>query len=231
MVKSLRKLLLVLLIAMLFVSIAAPQSFAASKTKKMKTYTTVVKGKYAYCTTYKGIYRVNIKTGKKKLLVKENAAYNGWKYKNLKLYKGYLYFVEDRADDGNYVLYRVKTSGKSKKELGAVLSYAISDGKIYYTVMKDDDPENFVKKQMRLNGKNKKKSKFNVRMTSKKTNKKGYFVYKDLIEYDSEDGWETYGEWLMLGWDKNKVDLEDAPSRLLCKYTIYDAYDDYEGAE
>lgn len=238
MMKTIRKILSVLLMVMLFVSVAAPQSFAASKTKKMKTYRTIVKGKYAYCTTYKGIYRVNIKTGKKKLLVKENGALNGWKYTNLKLYKGYLYFTEDRDDNYNHVLYRVKTSGKSRKELGAVKSYAISDGKIYYTMMKDEDPDddlgpgNIVKKQMKLNGKNKKKSKYDVKMTLKKTNKKGYYVRKDLIEYDNEEGWEEYGDWLMLGWDKSKVDIEDAPCRLLCKYYEYLPYDDYyEGAE
>ena len=226
--KKIRRVVSVLLIALMFVSVAAPQTFAASKTKKMKTYMTIVSGDYAYCNTYKGIYRVNLKTKHKKLLVKvENP--NLEYITGMKLYNGCIYYLVDPYstyydEDDNNILYSIKTTGKAKRKLGEVWDYAISKNTIYYSVMTSYEPFECKYKQMKLNGKNKKKSSYKPKMIYKESNKKGYYVdrvledsYYEETEYDLLLN-ETYTEYLVRPKGK-KI--------MLCSY-VRSSYDDAE---
>lgn len=171
----------ILIIAALVAALIASSmvvSFAAtgSNTVYSTTYNEVIKGStYAYCSTGKGIYRVNPKTNKIKKISSEASIY--MEPAAMKLYKGYIYYL---AGDGvNNMLYRVKTNGKNKKYLGSVAEYAIKNNTIYYTYYTydyDTEEEVVLHKKMSLTGKNKKKTVYKVSMKNKATNKKGYRV-------------------------------------------------------
>jgi hypothetical protein len=164
-------------------------SFGASKTKKMTAYTQCIKdGNTVYCNTKGGIYKVNIKTGKKKTLVKfKYPAYES--IEGMKLKKGYIYYSYSSLDDGAAIC-RVKTSGKSKKTLADFIwssrpQFCVGKNKIYYKSYKDYDSSKVVKKKMKLNGKSKKKSSYNVKTKYKATNKSGYRVV-EVWQSDSD---------------------------------------------
>lgn len=142
----------------------------------------------------RGVYKVNLKNGSAKLFVQSIDPESGATIDAMKLYKGYLYYI-----DGTSVypsLYRIKLSGKNKKFLGNAISYAISDGKIYYRVQ-NRKTEKIVKKSMKLNGKNKKKSNYKVVMKWKKSNKKGYYVDPVLTHTDNDNNYEYYTDFLI----------------------------------
>ena len=177
---KIRKVRFVIIAALVAAMIASSMmvSFAAtgSKTVYSTTYNEVIKGStYAYCSTGKGLYRVNPKTNKIKRIA---SAASPWASPaTMKLYKGYIYYT---AGDGvNNMLYRVKTNGKNKKFLGNVANYAIKNKTIYYThytYNEDTGREVPQHKKMSLTGKNKKKTVYKVYMKNKATNKKGYRV-------------------------------------------------------
>lgn len=153
-------------------------SFAASdsKTKKMTTYGEVIKsGKYAYCSTGKGIIRVNLKNNSVKRIVKTNFA--GMNPMEMKLYKGYIYYcLGDGVVNG---LYRVKINGKNKKNVGSVQDYAISGKTIFYTTRDydyDTEEELILHEKMSLTGKNNSSTSYVVSMKSKRSNAKGYRI-------------------------------------------------------
>ena len=153
-------------------------SFAAtgSNTVYSTTYNEVIKGStYAYCSTGKGLYRVNPKTNKVKRIASAPSPYAS--PATMKLYKGYIYYT---AGDGvNNTLYRVKTNGKYKRRIGSVADYAIKNGTIYYTYYSydyDAEKEVILHKKMSLLGKNKKKTSYKVSMKTRNTNKTGYRV-------------------------------------------------------
>ena len=178
-----KRLCAVFIIMTLLVSCFTSMAFGASGTKKMTYYGEVIKkGNTAYCNAKIGIYKVNLKTGKVKALKEydpEGAVHFGQSAGCMKLYKGYLYYT-DGAGIG-IALNRVKVSGKSKpqdllKHIDFTVSaFAISKGKIYLegTYM---DSGKAVKRVMKLNGRNIKKSKFKITNTYKLTNKKGYKI-------------------------------------------------------
>ena len=188
-----RIILASILIAMLVITMTAPQAMAASGgTKKMTVYNEVIKkGKYAYCSAYHGIYKVNLKTGTKKRLVAFNDRYGNYDLyaEYMAIRKGYLYYIDYWVINGH--LHRVKISGKGKKSLGQVNAYAIKGNKLYYTRWSDNG-EKILKKRMKLNGKKKRKSSFNVDNKVKKTNAKGYRVKSALNDsvwvYDYQGG-------------------------------------------
>ena len=106
-------------------------SFAENESKMMPAYKAIIKGKYAYCATVKGIYKVNLKNKKKKLLVKcSNYPFRA--VGSLRLHKGYIYYLDGGTGIGAS-LCRVKTNGKNRKKLAVVYTYAISKNTIYYT--------------------------------------------------------------------------------------------------
>lgn len=198
-----KRILSIVLIMTLFISLAAPMSFAASgKTKKMKVYSVVKKGDYCYCNPDGGrkIYRTNVKTGKiKKYKIP------CWGANNCKIYKGYLYYVGtvDLDDDALYdfPLYRMNLkTGKSKKLFVAKnahydenFRYAISKSRlyVYYRPLNEDfDVIRTVKKVMKLNGKAKKNTKFKIKQVFRESNAKGYSLYYDESKLDeSGEGW------------------------------------------
>ncbi len=204
--KHSRTLIIITLILGLLLS-SAVCSYGASGTKKMTAYEQVIKsGKYAYCITYDGVYKVNLKTWTKKLIYKS-------KYRNklvsndyldnyekgletnnidyIKKHKNYIYLFEDG-------LRRVSTAGKHKKTLDTkapAMGYAIYKNKIYYITQNDDKPWITHKRQMKLNGKSKKKGPYYAETRTKKTNKKGYRIKtKDKVvsteTYMDRDGFE-----------------------------------------
>ena len=172
------RILIIAALAAALIASSMMVSFAAAGSKKISstTYNKVIKGStYAYCSTGKGIYRVNTKTNKVKKIASAPSPYAS--PATMKLYKGFIYYC---AGDGvNNMLYRVKTNGKNKKYLGSVADYAIKNKTIYYThytYNEDTGREVPQHKKMSLTGKNKKKTVYKVYMKNKATNKKGYRV-------------------------------------------------------
>lgn len=171
----------VIVLLLVFVFTSTVMSFAASGTKTMTAYNEViVKGNYAYCSASNGIYKVNIKTGSKKRIVKEDSV-GDFVINSMKIHNGYLYY---KIVYGMPALYRVKLSGKSKKHLADIYkNYVISGNKIYYR-----DLESEKKMRMDLNGKHKKKSSVKFKMKEKKSNKKGYWIKdvygEEVIDYN-----------------------------------------------
>ena len=175
-----RKSKIAILLALVVTLIASSMmvSFAATDmpTKKMTVYNDVIKsGKYAYCATGKGIYRVNLKNNRFKRILKTNTTW--LPPVAMKLYKGYIYYCI--GDSVNIAFYRVKTDGTHKKSLGSVCDYAISDGKIFYTRHDydyDKEEEIILYRKMTLTGTNKKKSSYNVYNAIKRSNVSGYRI-------------------------------------------------------
>ena len=178
-----RSIILMLSFVMVLTSAVFPAFAASKKTLKMTVYTEVlVKGGYAYCCSVKGIYKVNLKTHSVKRLVKQPVP-EFCSFSNLRYHKGFLYF-ENLSDSIGGDLYRVKLSGKSKKNLGYNMGdYYLKKSKLFYETY-NDDPEKPYCIKMKLNGKNKKKvSSYKVRCREKRSNKKGYsIVMKELNE-------------------------------------------------
>lgn len=184
--KMVRKaLVLIMMVMMAFTCVPLIENsieanaLSTGKSKKMTVYSIIKKGKYVYCVTYNGnLYRVNIKTGKKKCIEAHNSPWGETGSGCLKIYKGYLYYgVYGVLGQGT--LYRVKTNGKNKKLLESnVADYAISKNKIYYTKYGERlwEDDSVTKWYMKLNGKNKKKGKFKVVQKFKRSNVKGYKV-------------------------------------------------------
>ncbi len=175
-------------------------SLGASTTKKMTTYSDVIKsGKYAYCIATKGLYRVNLISGDKKRLVK---ATTGEEIPfMMKLHKGYLYYQQGGAICSS--LNRIKTNGKHKRYLASTegSGYVISKGKIYYKAYKDLEDFKVVKRKMKLNGKKKSATSVKIKTTTKISNNKGYKVKSVLVArsrtpiQDEYMDYEVYEKW------------------------------------
>lgn len=203
--EMIRTVLASVLIALMVITMTAPQTMAASgNKKKMTVYNEVIKkGKYAYCSAYKGIYRVNLKTGTKKRLVKFNEGYGNYDLfaEHMAIRKGYLYYIDYWVINGE--LRRVKTSGKGEKTLGQVRAYAVKGNTIYYTAFNEN--EKTIKRKMKLNGKKVKRSSYKVDNKVKKTNAKGYRVNSVLnnsvstynCSYDGYDVTDYYTDYLV----------------------------------
>ena len=184
-------------IAVIFALIAAlilsstGSAFAASKTKKMTVYNEVIKSKkYVYCAAGDGIYKINLKTGSKQKLVK-NDAYPFDGVGSMKLYKGYLYYLTEGNGIASPSLYRIKTNGKGKKKLDSADRYVIKKKKVYYTKRVGDSYNKSVKRQMNLNGSKKKKSSYKVKSTFKESNATGYYIKQ------VESGSGVYSDYLV----------------------------------
>ncbi len=179
-----------LVLALLLSSVVT--SYAASGTKKMTLYTDVIKsGKYAYCCTYNGIYRVNLKTKKVKQILKDDGTFDVNPPDSMKLYKGYIYYTT--AAPMGSTLGRVKTNGKNNRLLASIWDYAISKNKIYYTGydFENENPDG-IKRVMSLNGKNEKKCSYEVINKYKRSNKKGYKVITKIKPIDEYESIDTY---------------------------------------
>ena len=153
------------------------------------TYDDVIKvsKKTAYCACAAGIYKVNLKTGKKKRLVKGNSFNHPGQMKK----KGkYIYYIAGGTSDQYGWLRRVKvTGGKAKTLAGgyvpyAVHEYMISGNRIYYgcyVEYDDDSGEPYWEgRVMNLNGSGKRALFLDFNSKRKRSNAKGYkVVYKE----------------------------------------------------
>lgn len=209
-----KRLVAVAIMLSLILSCFTTVSFGASSTKKMTAYDDVIKsGNNVYCAAQLGIYKVNLKTGYVKQLYDMDelgAAINGGVY-GMKLYKGYVYFTEGGPMVNT--LNRVKaTGGKAKKLANICGGYAIKKDKIYYSGYSFYRNKAY-KGVMKLNGKNKKKTKYKARTTNKESNSSGYYinsVYEGETWYE-DDYYDTYTEYLV---------TKDGRSFKLCTYHV-----------
>lgn len=83
----------------------------------------------------------------------------------MKLYKGYLYYIDEVDPSYSYTLHRVniKTKKRTKilKAITTDMQYAIVKSKLYVTYH-DTLNDKYVRKVMKLNGKSKKNTKIKV---------------------------------------------------------------------
>ena len=196
--KSLRKALCLALAVIMMVASCTVVSFGATGTKKMTAYTDCCKsGNYVYTVSMGGLYRYNIKTGALKRLVKINyPMYEG--ITGIRVKSGYVYYSY-MGMEGSAAIYRIKTSGTSKKRLAEFYSgydnvqWAISSGKIYYRGHKNYSCTKAFKKVMKLNGKSKKSTSYTAKTTYKINNAAKYYVIQRDVESVDEYGDEIYG--------------------------------------
>jgi len=168
---------------------------AKTKTKKMTTYDIIVKGDNAYVSGAWGtdrIYKVNLKT-KKVTALKYKA--KGAMTCCMRIKKGYLYF--EQIDSGLRSISRIKLKDPKKTDLlfhkGSGIS--VEDGNFAYSVgkkrvyiaYKHSDTGKTIKKSVKLNGKDSRKSKYNVKNINKTSNKKGYKLIDDMSHFDEEN--------------------------------------------
>ena len=227
---GLLRICLLALILIIGTSAIAPggEAYASVRNKKAYTYETVLKhGSTVYCmvgtydenSVFKNIYEIDLKTSKKQKLVTGLSRPGGMEYK-----KGYLYFVEHSGEARLAGLYRIKADSKTGKYkfLGDI--YDVHDGKhgayyylgkknILYRQVKLDEKTLTVlktkRKQMRLNGKHKRKSKYNVKPHSKQTNAKGYTLYYDGYDYDYDSRTYSYYKIYLKKPDGKRVFIVD----------------------
>jgi len=216
--RRLISLLLVFCLMIGNVSILGTRPVAAkSKTKKMTTYDVIVKGKTAYvsgawCTDK--IYKVNLKTKKVSAIKYKQKGANTC---HMRIKKGYLYF--EQIDSGLRSLCRVKLKNPKKTDIlfhqGSGINvdygkecyfrYAVGKKRVYIAY-NDSNKEKTIKKSMKLSGRDKKTSKYNVKNTCKKSNKKGYKLIVDDSHFDDDNfaGYVVY----YLGTPSGKIKLD-----------------------
>lgn len=170
-----KRITLILLTLVMIVGCFTTVSFGAGGTKKMRAYDIIKSKNIVYCAGYDSIYRVNLKNGAvRKLYFDEAGVMDGGPYA-LKLYKGYLYFLDPFATGNS--LCRVKAGGGKVKNMLNVFDYAIVKGKLFasgYNYINYNKNVNIVSK---LNGKKVRKCKCRVKMlTDKKSNAQGYRI-------------------------------------------------------
>ena len=145
---------------------------AKSPKGKMTVYDNVIKsGKCVYCCDGYRIYRVNLKTGKVKNLVKKTGSPDE------------AYFAMKKKGKYIYCQYDMQLN----KERLWVADYWISGKKLYYSGRTLEDIG--VKRVMNLNGTSLKKSKLKCNMKRARSNVKGYRV---IIKYDENDNAKTW---------------------------------------
>ena len=200
---SLKRTISVICMAMMLTLCVFSSAVQAKSPKgKMTVYDNVIKsGKCVYCCDGYRIYRVNLKTGKVKNLVKKTGSPDE-AYFAMKKKGKYIYCQYDMQGDEIYI-YRVKTNGKKVQKLNKerlwVADYWISGKKLYYSGRTLEDIG--VKRVMNLNGTSLKKSKLKCNMKRARSNVKGYRV---IIKYDENDSAKTWlkkpdGEKIPLG--------------------------------
>lgn len=180
-------LALALTVGLAIVPVTQPAYAASKKTYKMTAYDSIIKSKSTvYCSAGRNLYKVDLNTKSVKLIAETSfGAYQ------MKLKDGYIYYAD--GGDITTALYRVKTSGTSKKFLNSIYKsfntgyspYVIKDSKIYYYGKENGK----LKKRMSLNGKKRKKvSGIKLKMTVKNTNAKGYEIVSEYA-YMGEGTW------------------------------------------
>lgn len=179
-------------ICILCVSFTIVSIESIAKTKKMTSYTQVIKTKkYIYCATFNNIYRVNVKTKKVSRLVKDSS--NECGITNMKIKNGYLYYYRTLCVGGD--IKRVKLSTKKvsyveKSKYEPLSTYVIDGSKVYYLKW-DSKGDNKMTMSKKITGKKATKSSYKLKLTRKKTNAKGYKVVSVDIG-DPDDFYAKY---------------------------------------
>ncbi len=188
-----------ILIIALIVAFAFCLEPSMAATKTMKTYDVIKSGSSVYCLAGTGIYKVNIKSGSVKKIVKNPGEYGH--YRQMAKKGKYIYYIKGGTDVRGE-LYRVKTNGTKKKKIAGsvaknrcVQAYAIKGKKIYYKEINATTCE-AVTKSMKLNGKSKKKSSANVKSESCVSNAPGYTVMAHRLDKPEKGYYETVKYWL-----------------------------------
>ena len=155
------------------------------KTVTMTAYDKCLKdGNTVYCIAQGtdgggGIYKVDLKKGTKKRIVKRDSDDLNMLF-GMKLHDGYLYYFYGIW--GGFDLKRIKTSGKGQKAIAEIntdeenenFGYAIKGKKIYYSWQSESGKNH--RKQMKLNGKSKKNVSVVAKNKYKDSNAKGYNI-------------------------------------------------------
>lgn len=174
-----KKFLACIMVLAIAVAFMPANTFAASKTAKMKAYDQVIKsGNTVYCAGAEGLYKVKVKNGKvvSKKVISQAETFGTYSYySGMKKKGGYIY-LQVSTEGTPFYLDRIKTSsGACKKLAGAndqgEISYAIKGKKIYYKAY-----DSKTGRVMKLNGKDKKKTSTKPVMKHSKSNAKGYSV-------------------------------------------------------
>lgn len=193
-------IMLSLVVAFTFIPWASGDfsAHAAPKIVKSTAYDQVIKKGYtAYVAGASGIYKVKLVKGKlksKKRIVKAKGTYWGSAYASSMYKRGkYLYYAVG-SNGTPFSIYRVSLKTGKEKQLanihdGDYGNFVIKGNKIYY-VEYNWDKGAYQNRQMSLNGKSKKKSKYKAVQITKVSNKKGYKVitkqkgkyYRDYIQ-------------------------------------------------
>ncbi|MBQ9059620.1 MAG: hypothetical protein IJ128_00575 [Firmicutes bacterium] len=178
MLKKLAACFMIMAIAIAFMPTSA---FAASKVKMTASDQVVINGSYAYCAGASGIYKVKLKKGKAtsiKRLVRNDEVGGAYSYFDAMKKKGkYLYYREGGEGTMGSINRVNVSSGKQKclAMTGYHEDYAIKGKKIYYYKY-DEESGNPPKREMKLNGKSKKKSSKAAVLKTRVSNEKGYSV-------------------------------------------------------
>lgn len=212
--RTISRIIGIMLVFAVAVSVAVPQAYAASGKKvKMTNYNTVKKGSAVYCAAHYGLYKYDLKTGSLKKLVSANPEERYDFIDCISVHKGYVYYI--KGDAITVPLYRIKTNGKGKKRIGAVLEYGIRNKKIYYTTL-NSKTEKTEKKQMSLNGKHKKNSRFKIKRSNANSNNKAYYVERRVIL--GQDRFLDDGEWMIREHLADYLIIAGGDRVLLCQY-------------
>lgn len=174
-----KKFLACIMVLAIAVAFMPANTFAASKTAKMKAYDQVIKsGNTVYCAGAEGLYKVKVKKGKvvSKKVITRAESFGAYSYfKGMKKKGSYIY-VQSSTEGTLYCLDRIKTKSGACKTLASAndqgpIVYAIKGKKIYYKASYSK-----TKKVMKLNGKHKKKTSTKPVMKHSKSNARGYSV-------------------------------------------------------
>ncbi|MBQ9155514.1 MAG: hypothetical protein IJ137_01890 [Eubacterium sp.] len=180
-----KKKLLLMFAFVLMAGFVSMNTDAAAK--KMTAYKVIKSGNTVYCTgdgSSMGIYKVNLKNGKVKRLVKNplNGDYGDYWFSCMAKKGNYLYYYCNQSADIDLRRVNIKT-GKSKvlcsKGSGALemKGYVLSGSRIYYRCSKNYGPKkSYV---MKNNGKAKKSTSVKAVMKKKYSNAKGYRTFSE----------------------------------------------------
>lgn len=177
-----KRLISIMIILVLMITLFTPMSYAVSGTKKTTVYKIIKSGNSVYCSMGGRIYRVNLKTENVKILTK-NATEPVMKLKGK-----YLYYSNRSYGIDGCNLYRIYLKTNKQKKLAKNiewLGFAIRGKRIYYSALSSNSMNatpKYRKKSMRLNGKNKSKSKYKGKAVVKKSNVSGYKTWHSYYQ-------------------------------------------------
>lgn len=177
-----KKAIVIIVFVIIISSISNCSCYGKTNSIKGTNYECLVKDNYAYCDDFQDLYKVNLTTKMVEPL-KTGSGLKG--YKTIK--GNYLYYIEHGHSVGDSRISRINiNNGKYKKlaENVDIKGFVIKGSKIYYT-KEVLNLKNWKTKKthmvMKLNGKGKKKTKYNIVVSHKVSNTDGYGVYFEFV--------------------------------------------------